>query len=136
MFSYHIYTMDSRTILKTFNDHFEEFVNDVVNVFPDNKDVLTTRTALTTIRKANPKLIIKCSKEYVSIPYAREIEEGDLAFFIDKDYTKDLKDLDGNDAIMQKIDRLRAQVRSMATEDQEKSMKYVQNLTKLANLYQ
>lgn len=136
MFSYHIYTMDSRTILKTFNDHFEEFVNDVVNVFPDNKDVLTTRTALTTIRKANPKLIIKCWKEYVSIPYAREIEEGDLAFFIDKDYTKDLKDLDGNDAIMQKIDRLRAQVRSMATEDQEKSMKYVQNLTKLANLYQ
>ena len=136
MFSYHIYTMDSRTILKTFNDHFEEFVNDVVNVFPDNKDVLTTRTALTTIRKANPKLIIKCWKEYVSVPYAREIEEGDLAFFIDKDYTKDLKDLDGNDAIMQKIDRLRAQVRSMATEDQEKSMKYVQNLTKLANLYQ
>ena len=64
--SYHIYTMDSRTILKTFNDHFEEFVNDVVNM-PDNKDVLTTRTALTTIRKANPKLIIKCWKEYVSI---------------------------------------------------------------------
>jgi hypothetical protein len=128
--------MDSRTILKTFNDHFEEFVNDVVNVFPDNKDVLTTRTALTTIRKANPKLIIKCWKEYVSVPYAREIEDGDLAFFIDKDYTKDLKDLDGNDAIMQKIDRLRAQVRSMTTDDQEKSMKYVQNLTKLANLYQ
>ena len=128
--------MDSRTILKTFNDHFEEFVNDVVNVFPDNKDVLTTRTALITIRKANPKLIIKCWKEYVSVPYAREIEGGDLAFFIDKDYTKDLKDLDGNDAIMQKIDRLRAQVRSMTTEDQEKSMKYVQNLTKLANLYQ
>lgn len=127
--------MDSRTLLKAFNDHFVEFVDDVVNVFPNNKDVLTTKNALTAIRKANPKLILSCWKEYVCVPYAQKIEDGDLSFFIEKDYTSDLKDMDGNDAIMQKIDRLRGQVRSMTEEDQQKSMKYVQNLSKLANLY-
>ena len=47
----------------------------------------------------------------------------------------DLRDMDGNDAIMQKIDRLRGQVRDMCEDDQKKSMTYVQNLTKLSNLY-
>lgn len=128
--------MDSRTILKAFNDHFIEFVDDVVRVFPNNKDVMTTKNALLAIRKANPKLIMTCWKEYVCIPYAEKIKNGDLGFFIEKDYANDLKDMDGNDAIMQKIDRLRGQVRTMSVEDQMKSMTYVQNLTKLANLYQ
>lgn len=127
--------MDSNTCLKAFNDHFMEFVDDVVRVFPDNRDVQTTKNALLAIRKANPRLILTCWKEYVWFPYAKQIESGDLAFFIDKDYSSDLKDMDGNDAIMQKIDRLRGQVRSMNEEDQKKSMKYVQNLSKLANMY-
>ena len=123
------------TFLKAFNDHFIEFVEDIVRVFPNNRDIQTTKNALLAIRKANPRLILTCWKEYVCVPYATQIESGDLGFFIDKDYSSDLKDLDGNDAIMQKIDRLRGQVRSMAEEDQQKSMKYVQNLTKLANMY-
>lgn len=127
--------MDNKTVLKAFNDHFVEFVDDVAAVFPENKDVATTRTALTAIRKANPRLILMCWKEYVSVPYAQKIDDGDLSFFIEKDYSGDLKDMDGNEAIMQKIDRLRSQVRAMSEENQRKSMTYVQNLTKLSNLY-
>lgn len=130
-----IEAMDKSTVLKAFNDHFVEFVDDVSRVFPNDRDVATTRNALTAIRKANPKLVMLCWKEYVAVPYAKKIEDGDLSFFIEKDYTNDLKDMDGNDAIMQKIDRLRGQVRSMAEEDQHKSMTYVQNLTKLSALY-
>jgi hypothetical protein len=127
--------MEKSTILKAFNDHFVEFVEDISRVFPDNRDVLTTKNALLTIRKANPRLILQCWQEYIAQPYATKIEEGDMSFFIEKDYTNDLKDMDGNDAIMQKIDRLRGQVRNMCKDDQEKSMTYVQNLSKLSNLY-
>lgn len=127
--------MDKSTILKAFNDHFVEFVEDISRVFPNNRDVSTTKNALLTIRKANPRLILQCWQEYIAVPYATKIEEGDLSFFIEKDYTNDLKDMDGNDAIMQKIDRLRGQVRDMCKDDQEKSMTYVQNLSKLSNLY-
>lgn len=127
--------MDKSVILKTFNEHFIEFVNDVANVFPNNRDISVTKNALIAIRKANPKLIVTCWKEYVVVPYAQKIEAGDLSFFIEKDYKGDLKDMDGNDAIIQKIDRLRGQVREMSDADQKKSMEYVQNLTKLAKLY-
>ena len=42
-----------------FNDHFAEFVNDIQSVFPDDVDILTAKNALLTIRKANPKLLVK-----------------------------------------------------------------------------
>jgi len=124
--------MDAKLVLKAFSEHFAEFVDDIARVFPDNKDVMTTKNALSAMRKANPKLIMLCWKEYVAIPYAQKIEEGDLTFFIEKDYTNDLKDMDGNDSIVKRIDKLRGQVREMSEEDQQKSMKYVQNLTKLS----
>ena len=51
--------MSGSSILTAFNDHFTEFVNDIQNVFPEDGDILLAKNAFTTIRKANPKLIIK-----------------------------------------------------------------------------
>jgi hypothetical protein len=127
--------MDRSTILKTFNDHFLEFLEDISRVFPDDADVATTKTALVAIRKANPRLIIQSWKEYVVAPYRIKIDSGDMSFFIEKDFTHDLRDVDGNSSILDKIEKLRDEVRSMTHNDQIKAMKYVQNLTKLSDLY-
>ena len=51
----------SNNILTAFNDHFIEFVSDIQNVFPEDADILTAKNALITIRKANPKMIVKIS---------------------------------------------------------------------------
>ena len=127
--------MDKTVILKTVNDHFIEWLDDISRVFPDDPDVATTKTALLAIRKANPRLIIQSWKEYVVAPYRKKIDEGDMSFFIEKDFTNDLRDVDGNSSILDKIETLRDEVRSMTKEDQVKAMKYVQNLTKLSDLY-
>ena len=52
-------------ILQAFNDHFFEFVKDVENVFPNDEDILVAKNSLTTIRKANPKMIIKIWSQFV-----------------------------------------------------------------------
>jgi len=127
--------MDRTVILKTFNDHFLEFLEDISRVFPEDPDVATTKTALLTIRKANPRLIIQSWKEYVVAPYRTKIDSGDMSFFIEKDFTHDLRDIEGNSTILDKIDSLRNEVRMMTKDDQVKAMKYVQNLTKLSDLY-
>jgi hypothetical protein len=49
----------SNNILTAFNDHFFDFLNDVHNVFPEDADILTAKNALLTVRKANPKMIVK-----------------------------------------------------------------------------
>jgi hypothetical protein len=119
-------------ILTAFNDHFIEFVSDIQSVFPNDPDILATKNALTAIRKANPKMIVKIWNSFVVGKYKSEIEAGNIGFFINKDYASDVSAAANSDKIMESINRLREPIRQMTPEDQAKTMKYIQNLTKLA----
>ena len=119
-------------LLSVFNEHFAELVNDVHSVFPDDADILTAKNALIAIRKANPKLIVKIWLKYVATPYQNEILAGDIEFFVNKDYSNDLTRTGNPDQIMSSIDRLRGPVKQMNPTDQQKTMKYIQNLSKIA----
>jgi hypothetical protein len=121
-------------ILTAFNDHFMDFVNDVQSVFPDDADVLATKNALSAIRKANPKMIVKIWNAFIVSKYRGEIEAGNIDFFINKDYSQDVSSAANSDKIMESIDRLRIPVKNMGPENQAKVMKYIQNLTKLAQM--
>ena len=122
----------SSNILSAFNDHFVDFVTDIHNVFPDDVDVLTAKNSLLTIRKLNPKMIVKIWNTFIVGKYKKEIEAGDLSFFIDKDYADDVSSVQNSDKIIESINRLRNPVKQMSVENQTKVMKYIQNLTKLA----
>ena len=127
--------MTSSSILTGFNDHFIEFVNDILSVFPDNADILAAKNSFIMIRKANPKLIIQIWNTYVVGKYKDQIEAGNIDFFINKDYSDDLVHMDNSKTITNSIDRLRNPIKLMTEKDRTKSMKYIQNLTKLSSLY-
>jgi hypothetical protein len=122
----------SSNILTAFNDHFVEFISDIQLVFPDDVDLLTAKNSLIMIRKVNPKMIIKIWKTHIVDKYSKQIEDGDLTFFMDKDYSHDIS---GNEKIMDGINRMREPVKNMSKENQDKTLKYIQNLTKLCNIY-
>lgn len=121
-------------ILSAFNDHFTEFVDDIKRVFPNDVDIATAAKALAKLRKANPKIIIVAFKQFVSSPYKKEIESGEIDFFINKDYSQDIGG-DSASLILSKIDLLRKPVSEMNDSEQKKVIKYLQNLTKLADHY-
>jgi hypothetical protein len=112
-----------------------EFVNDVINVFPNDADILSAKNSFTLIRKANPKMIIKIWHTYVVEKYQSAIDSGDINFFISNDYSEDLTNAENSEKIREAIDRLRNPVKLMTQENQEKVMKYIQNLKKLSTLY-
>jgi hypothetical protein len=124
----------SNNILTAFNDHFFEFLNDVQNVFPEDADILTARNALSTVRKANPKMIVKIWNAFIVGKYKGEIEAGNIDFFINKDYSSDVSTASNSDKIMESINRLREPIKNMSPDNQAKVMKYIQNLTKIAEL--
>ena len=130
--------MTTPTLITAFNDHFMEFVNDIHEVFPDDVDILSAKNSFSMVRKMNPKLLIKSWDSLVVGKYQSAIEAGDLSFFMNKDYTSDLKDVPNNpnaERIVSAIDRLRAPIKSMSLDNQAKIIKYIQNLTKISNLY-
>ena len=121
-------------ILTAFNDHFLEFVNDIERVFPDDPDILTAKNSFLAARKANPKLIVKIWKLYVVAKYRKEIESGNIEFFVNKDYRNDVSVSPYSDKITESIDRLRNPIKIMDIENQTKALKYIQNFTKLSDL--
>lgn len=127
--------MDKTQILRAFNDHFIELVDDVIRVFPDNDDIKTLKTAFVQMRKANPKLILTAVKSYVLINYRSEIEAGNLNFFIEKDYSYDLSSISNGKYIISKIEQLRNSIRLMNEGDKKNVVKYLHNLLKLSDLY-
>ena len=119
-------------LVTVFNNHFSDFVNDIQSVFPDDADILTAKNSLLAIRKANPKLLVRIWVKYVYTPYKDQIDLGNIDFFLSKDYSTDLSKNDNADKIMESINRLRNPVKEMSIENQAKTMKYIQNLSKLA----
>ena len=126
--------MDKTNMLAAFNDLFMAFISDVQTVFPEDADLLSAKTYLQMIRKANPKMIVKIWKKHISAKYTEQILAGDIAFFIEKDYIADIQHNENSKVITDCIDRLREPIRTMSSENQQKSMKYIQNLTKLADM--
>lgn len=126
--------MNRTQILRAFNDHFIELIEDIEIVFPDNDDIKTLKKAITRARRANPKMILTLIKTRVLNKYRDKIESNDFSFFIDKDYELDLS---GNNSgtIIQKLEDMRECVRSMSKVEQEKIFEYLKNLIKLSDLY-
>ena len=122
-------------LLQAFNDHFTSFVDDIQTIYPDDIDITSAKNSITTLRKMNPRLIIMVWNDRIVSKYDQEITSGNLDFFLNKDYSDDFSDNPNNKKIMEAIDRIRITIKNMEQCNREKSMKYVQNLSKLCKLY-
>jgi len=126
---------DKTTLLRAFNNHFFEFIDDVIAIFPEKTDLLFTKTSFQTIKQANPTAIVKAWYKFVYMPYSQVIDAGDITFFFEKDYSADLEGVNNSQSIMSMIDSFRQPVREMGDVNKDHARKYIQNLSKLSNLY-
>jgi len=126
--------MSSANVLNAFNNHFFEFISDIQTSFPDDADLQTAKNYMTMMRKANPKMIAKIWQKNIASKYQEQIAKGDLTFFLEKDYTSDIKNSENSSQIISCINRFKKPIKEMSAENQAKSMKYIQNLTELSQL--
>jgi hypothetical protein len=126
---------DKSTVLRAFNTHMVEFLDDIISIIPGNVGLVATKNSFEMYKKANPTLLIKIWYSYVYLPYAEIIEKGDLDFFINKDYSEDLSYLQNSKSILNAIDTLREQIKEMSETNRNHSLEYIRNLCKLSNMY-
>jgi len=123
------------TILRTFNTHFVDFIDDIIKVIPENSDILAAKSFFEITKKANPTLIIKIWFSLIYSPYSTIIDSGDLEFFINKNYAEDLSTMQNSKEILKAIDSLRDPIRNMTETNKTHCLKYIQNLCKLSAVY-
>jgi hypothetical protein len=126
---------DKSTLLRSFNTHLFEFLDDIIRIFPDNVNLQTAKTSFQTIKRTNPTAIAKVWFSYIYMPYREVIDSGDIQFFFQKDYSEDLSILQNSGEIIKIIDTLREPVSNMSATEKAFTMKYLQNLSKLSMLY-
>ena len=126
---------DKSTVLRAFNTHMVEFLDDIISIIPGNVGLVATKNSFEMYKKANPTLLIKIWYSYVYLPYAEIIDKGDLDFFINKDYSEDLSYLQNSKSILNAIDTLRGQIKEMTETNRNHSLEYIRNLCKLSNMY-
>jgi len=130
--------MDKSTIQKAFNNQFEEFLEDIQSIFPGNKDISTTKSALLMLKKANPRMIITLWYSHVYLKYGNEIENDNIDYFLNKDYTDDLNnhlDASAMNKALKAIDNIRTPMRDTTEENKAKCLQYLKNLNKLTQMY-
>ena len=123
--------MDKSLILKTFNTHLIEFMDDIISIFPREVDLLTSRTFIQGVLKVKKKIVIQYWYSYVYLLYKEQIDAGNFDYFLNKDYNKDTEDND----ILNGIEKMRNKIRELSNDNKEKSIEYVKNLSKLSNIY-
>lgn len=122
-------------ILKLFNNHLIDFMDDILNIFPNNIDLKTAKTFIVNLKKYNPKSIITTWYDFIAIPYKKEIMIGDFSFFEEKDYSFDLKESQSPEQILKTINEIRKEVANTTENNKKKTMQYLQNLSKMSILY-
>lgn len=128
--------MDKSFILKSFNKQIFDFLEDVNNMIDNNTDIENSRIYFNGIKRANPSLLLKIWYTYICVPYKEQINEGDLTFFLEKDYSQDLSQLSNNKELLNIIDTsLRQPIRGMTPINKGHCMKYIQILCKLSEAY-
>jgi hypothetical protein len=126
---------DKSTLLKTFNIQLFAFLDDVIEIFPENTDIAIARKSFETIKKANPTIIAKVWLSYIYTPYKEVIDGGDITFIYEKDYANDLNSVANSGEVLRVIDTLREPIRTMSDTNKGHTMKYIQLLSKLSFMY-
>jgi hypothetical protein len=123
-------------LLKAFNNQLTEFLDDLLVILPGEKDLLVLSTFMKTVIMGKPRKIIEVWYKYITLKYRDEILNGQIEYFLNKDYSEDLQDTSSNEAL-DAIDKLRNQIKLTFDNEinRDKTIKYMQNLIKLTDLY-
>lgn len=123
-------------LLKAFNKHFFEFLDDIIRVCPENSHLGVCRSYFETTKFANPTILIRIWYTFIWVPYHQHITDGDLTFFFDKDYTNDLKLLQNHEEIIKIINTsVRDPLKSMDDVNRQHFTKHFQLVSNLCAKY-
>jgi len=126
---------DKSTVLKGFNTYLFEFLDDIIHIFPEKKDIQDAKQALLLLKQANPVMLVRCWYKYITSKYSDVINNGNIDFFFNKDYKEDVQNMANPDKVIEVIDTLREPVSQLSDKSKDMAMKYIQNLSKLSAIY-
>ena len=119
------------TLVKLFNNHIIEFIDDICGIVDNTDDLLNIKKKIKTLIRVSSAKPIKLWNENCS-KYDKEIEKKNYEYFLNKSYIKDIRN---NDFLLGLFEKYKTQFSNETVENKEKIMQYIYNLNKISKIY-
>lgn len=122
------------SIRKAFNQHLLDFLEDVLTVLPNNKNIKLALESVRVLGKTKPKYIIENWKYYYNI-HKQDIKQKGILFYTEYDPETDIK----NESYMfmkDIISNVKESFIELSENDKDKTYRYIVNLNKMVELYE
>lgn len=121
------------SFLTAFNNQIDNFLSDLIYVFPKEKEFSMLKNGISLVKKTNPRIILNQFNEII-IPYKEQLLLRNDSFFIVKDFQEDFASV-SSDYISKVTNKLKALWETGLTDDDKKKIwDYFQSLISLAEL--
>jgi hypothetical protein len=114
------------TLMNAVFDQFTTFMNELIEMYPDDPDFSLFLNSLKLMRTTNPSLLIKYVYENTS-NFEQQILSKDEKFFIDYSFSEYSNDVDLNI-----FSKLKQYIETMTPSTKENVWKYIQNIYRLS----
>lgn len=115
--------------LELFNDTIEEFLHDLIKVFPDDHDMKLYELGLKGVRLLSPRKVCEEFYQAVTVPYGDRIKAKDETYFMEHDFDEVKQDVPDGIRILNKTLNY---WKSLSPDDKEAVWKYLRVLCTLS----
>jgi hypothetical protein len=123
------------SLVKLFNSQIDEFIYDILKVFPNNKDIKTLKFVFENICKVNPSMSIKLWYKTIMPLYYDNIKNRDYGALFVNDFKSDLKKYYDGNAVIEIVSIIQNLSTKLTDEDKTKIMNYMLNFCKISEKY-
>jgi hypothetical protein len=122
--------MSKKILIDAFFNQYEDFLNQLKDVYPDDPDWKLYLSGLAIFRRTNPLIVVKKTWKWVS-KFEQEIYSRNEKMFIEMDYSQYTE---GEEPLEQTIDKLRSMWSVLNPHNRRVVWDFVNNITALAKL--
>lgn len=120
------------SLLSAFNTQVENFLTELTEMYPDDKDLAFGKTSVYLLKKTNPRHIHSLFYNY-AYPYKEKVLRKDESFFLEKDESKYFYSEESRKNYFSTILNLKKYWKGMSTESKEQIWTYFLVLFKLSD---
>lgn len=122
--------MSKKIYIDAFFNQYEDFLNQIKEVFPEDPDWKLYLSGLAIFRRTNPLIVVKKTWKYVS-QFEEVIKNRDEKFFMDLDYSTYTE---GEEPLEQTIEKLKRMWVSLTPHNRKIVWEFVNNITTLSRI--
>jgi len=126
---------NNKLVLTTFITELSNFIELLTTLLPDSKEIEQNKTYFISCKKMNPRAIIISWKTDIADHFKTQIKNNDINFFANHNFQNDVFFKDYSSFIVKMLENLKHNINNLNNDNKTITMKYIQNLSKISNLY-